>query len=122
MELFSKPHFKLLSNPGVTSLQLLSPHNAPFSRVTITRVTVEPKAVQPPHHHVSSEQIWLAVSGSGVLLLADGQRHPFSAGEVARFAEGETHGLENTGTEAFVYISVTSPPIDFSFAYAKEML
>jgi len=117
MELFSPAQFRALVNPGVTSLQLLSPLNSPSTRVTITRVTVEPGAEQEPHRHQSSEQVWVALAGAGTLLLGEGRSAPFRAGEVARFADGDVHGFRNTGREPFVYLSVTSPPIDFSYAY-----
>lgn len=117
MEFLSAADFKELSNPGVTSQQLLSPHNSGSSRVTITRVTVDPGAVQPRHSHDSAEQVWIALSGAGTLLLADEKTRCFGTGEVARFAEGEVHGLDNTGAEPFVYLAVTSPPINFDYAY-----
>lgn len=117
MEFLAPEQFKVLSNPGVVSLQLLSPHNSASNRVTITRVTVAPGAVQPAHRHATSEQIWLAVSGRGTLLLAEGNTHPIAAGEVVRFADGDIHGFQNSGAEPFAYISVTSPPINFSYAY-----
>ncbi len=117
MEFIGPGLFRTLSNPGVTSLQLLSPHNSKSSRVTITRVTVEPGASQPPHAHQASEQIWVALTGSGTLLLANGESRRISAGEVVRFADGDTHGFRNTETEPFVYLSVTAPPIDFGYAY-----
>lgn len=117
MEFIAPGQFWTLSNPGVTSLQLLSPHNSRSSRVTITRVTVEPGASQPPHAHQSSEQIWVALTGSGALLLANGETCRLSAGEVVRFADGDVHGFRNTETEPFVYLSVTAPPIDFRYAY-----
>ena len=117
MEHLTEAHFKRLSNPGVVSLQLLSPHNSGSSRVTITRVAVEPGAVQPRHKHAGSEQVWVALAGSGTLLLANGEVRAFRAGEVVRFADGEEHGFENTGVEAFAYLSVTSPPINFEHAY-----
>ncbi len=120
MEFLTHDRFRALSNPGVTSLQLLSPHNSASNRVTITRVTVEPTAVQPTHKHAASEQIWLAISGTGTLLLAEGKTQTFAAGEVVRFADGDIHGFQNSGTEPFVYISVTSPPINFSYAYKVE--
>ena len=120
MEFLTSNEFKELSNPGVTSLQLLSPHNSPSSRVTITRVTVEPGAVQEPHHHATSEQIWIAVSGTGLLLLGQKKTMEIQAGEVVRFADGDTHGIHNTSTAAFVYLSVTSPPINFSSAYKEQ--
>lgn len=117
MEFITLGHFRALANPGVTSLQLLSPHNSKSSRVTITRVTVEPGACQPPHAHESSEQIWVALTGSGTLLLANGETRHISTGEVVRFADGDVHGFRNTESEPFVYLSVTAPPIDFRYAY-----
>jgi quercetin dioxygenase-like cupin family protein len=120
MELLSEGDFTLLSNPGVASLQLLSPHNSQSKRVTITRVTVEPGAEQPPHRHSASEQIWLALEGSGELLLGEGKTAPFKHGQVARFADGDVHGFRNTGAQRFVYLSVTSPPINFDYAYKRQ--
>ncbi len=120
MEFLTNAEFKRLSNPGVTSLQLLSPHNSDSARVTITRVTIEPGAVQPRHAHSTSEQTWIALAGSGTLLLGDDRSRAFAAGEVARFADGDVHGFENTGAEPFIYLSVTSPPIDFGYAYQQK--
>ena len=119
MEFFTETLFKTLANPGVASVQLLSPHNSRSTRLTVTRVTVEPGATQPRHVHDASEQVWIALSGSGRLLLDGGAAVPFAAGQVVRFAEGDVHGLHNTGVEPFAYLSITSPPIDFSRAYGK---
>lgn len=106
-----------LANPGVTSRQLLSPLSSSSTRLTVTEVHVEAGSTQPRHAHETSEQVWYALEGKARLLLADGAERPFSAGDVARFAEGDVHGLANDGDETFVYLSVTSPPIDFSVAY-----
>ncbi len=119
MEFLTEDDFRVLSNPGVTSIQLLSPHNSTSDRLTITRVVVEPGSEQPRHQHASSEQVWIALAGAGTLLL-DGQREAtFAAGQVVRFADGDVHGFINCGTEPFVYLSVTAPPIDFSYAYQE---
>ena len=120
MEFLAPDSFKRLSNPGVESVQLLSPHNSCSSRVTITSVTVAPGAEQPRHQHEASEQIWIAVAGSGTLLLQDLSTRAFEQGQVVRFEDGDLHGLRNTGTVPFVYISVTAPPINFSYAYQSE--
>jgi len=110
----------LLTNKGVTSRQLLFPENSRSDRVTITRVNLEPGARNPPHRHESSEQIWVALRGSGHLLLENGRREPFAEGDVARFEDNDLHGFENTGESVFEYLSVTSPPVNFRGAYAKE--
>lgn len=120
MEFLEPADFKVLANPGVVSEQLLSPHNSTSTRVTITRVTMQSGAVSPRHKHATSEQIWIGVSGTGELLLADGIERRFTAGQVARFADGDIHGARNEGPVPFVYISVTSPPINFDYAYKEH--
>ena len=117
MEFIGRDRIRALQNPGVISRQLLCPTNSASQRATITEVHLEVGASQPRHTHTQSEQIWYALKGSGKLLLAEGAEQAFCAGDVARFAEGDVHGLANDGTEEFVYLSVTAPPLDFSYAY-----
>jgi len=120
MEIIRSASITTLSNSGVRSEQLLFPENSASRRVTITRVTLPPGAVNPPHRHAASEQIWVALEGRGTLLL-DGERtEPFAAGDVVRFEDGDLHGFRNAADAQFVYLSVTSPPINFRAAYAKD--
>jgi len=120
MEFLDHDSFKHLCNPGVQSTQLLSPHNSASNRITISSVTVDPGAEQPRHAHKSSEQIWIALEGSGTLLLKDETTKEFHQGQVVRFGDGEIHGFQNSGNTPFKYISITSPPINFSYAYKSE--
>ncbi len=117
MEFIKNLDIKILSNPGVESHQLLNPENSKSERVTITKVVVQSGAEQPRHIHETSEQIWVAVKGKGTLLLADDKEHLFEPGDVVRFADGDVHGLKNESQDVFEYISVTSPPINFGYAY-----
>lgn len=110
-----------LANPGVVSRQLLNPDNSSSERVTITQVHIEAGAYQPRHYHKASEQIWVAVKGTGKLLLDNNKEMNFSSGDVVRFADGDIHGLLNTGDSEFVYLSVTAPPIHFGYAYNEKM-
>ena len=120
MEIVRKNAITTLSNSGVQSEQLLFPENSPSRRVTLTRVTVQPGAINPPHRHPASEQIWVALEGSGILLLEDDRREPIAAGDVVRFADGDLHGFSNSGEMPFVYLSVTSPPVNFRAAYSRD--
>ena len=120
MEFIAARDIKVFSNSGVESQQLLFPENSSSSRVTITRVTVAPGASSPVHRHETSEQVWVALSGEGTLLLGDGQTRPIRAGDVVRFADGDLHGIENTNALPFVYMAVTAPPINFRQAYARS--
>ena len=119
MEFIPAASIEALANAGVESRQLLFPDNSSSARITITQVTIPQGATNPRHRHSTSEQVWVALQGSGSLLLADGATRSFAAGDVARFEDGEVHGFHNTGTEAFVYLSVTSPPLNFRAAYAR---
>lgn len=117
MEFIKNSEIKVLSNPGIESFQLLNPENSKSKRVTITKVIVQSGAEQPRHTHETSEQIWIATKGKGMLLLADNKEQLFEAGDVVRFADGDIHGLKNDSQKVFEYISVTSPPINFGYAY-----
>jgi mannose-6-phosphate isomerase-like protein (cupin superfamily) len=77
-------------------------------------------AVNPRHRHQASEQVWVALEGSGILLLDDERTEPFTAGDVVRFADGDLHGFRNDKDMPFVYLSVTAPPVNFREAYAKD--
>lgn len=120
MEFIKSEEIVSLSNPGVVSRQLLNPDNSASTRVTITEVHLEPGACQPRHSHEASEQIWYALQGSGTLLLARESESPFRAGDVARFADQDIHGLRNDGETEFIYLSVTAPPIHFGYAYSQK--
>ena len=118
MEIIRRDQIPVLSKSGLTSHQLLFPENSASTRLTITKVIVDPGAVNTRHRHAASEQVWVALQGAGILLLADDATTPFSAGDVVRFADGDVHGFRNTGTAPFEYLAVTAPPINFRDAYA----
>ena len=90
-----------------------------YHSITITEVHLKSNAKQSRHSHEFSEQIWYALKGNGRLLLANDNEQKFTEGDVVRFEAGDIHGLYNDSDEEFVYISVTTPPIDFSYAYKE---
>lgn len=120
MEFINRESIQELSNPGVVSKQLLNSENSNSKQVTITEVHLEVGASQPRHKHNTSEQIWYALQGTGKLLLADEKEMIFKAGDVVRFSKNDIHGLLNNSDTEFVYISITSPPIDFGYAYISK--
>jgi quercetin dioxygenase-like cupin family protein len=60
----------------------------------------------------------VALRSNGLLLLGSDATAPFAEGDVVRLAEGDVHGFENAGSVEFVYLSVTSPPVNFRAAYS----
>lgn len=119
MQFISKESIMDLKNSGVTSRQLLCPNNSNSNKVTITEVHLQPNAEQPRHRHENAEQIWYCMKGHGKLLLDDTEQN-FTAGDVVRFEQNDVHGLKNHSGGELVYLSVTSPPVDFSYAYTKS--
>lgn len=119
MEFISGKEIQGLVNPGVVSRQLLNPENSQSQRVTLTEVHLEPGACQPRHSHQTSEQVWYALAGQGTLLLGEGKALPFCRGDVVRFVQGEIHGLKNDAPGEFVYLAVTTPPLNFRGAYQE---
>ncbi len=120
MEFIPKDEIKVLKADFQDSHQLLWDENSNSQRVTITKVFVHPGKVNGRHQHPHSEQIWVALSGKGTLLLDGDKTMSFEAGDVVRFEEGDTHGIFNDSDEEFCYLSVTAPPINFRYAYDKE--
>jgi mannose-6-phosphate isomerase-like protein (cupin superfamily) len=107
----------VLARANATSRQLVWPGDAPDARVSVTRVTVARGGEQPRHAYADAEQIWIIEQDPAELLLTDDRSCPVEAGEVARTPAGETHGLRNSGSEPFVYVAITTPPVDFRGAY-----
>jgi quercetin dioxygenase-like cupin family protein len=108
---------EVLEGPGKRSAQIVSAHNAPEARITVTRVVLRPGAVSPRHHHDEAEQTWIIEGGVARLLTENGSSEELVAGDVVITKPGETHGIENTGTEDFVYLTVTTPPEDMAKFY-----
>lgn len=120
MEFISKEGIKVLKADFQDSHQLLWDENSSSQRVTITKFFVHPGKVNGRHQHPHSEQIQIARSGKGTLLLEGEKTIPFEAGDVIRFEDEDTHGIFNDSAEEFCYLSVTAPPINFRYAYDKE--
>ena len=120
MDFIPKASITALTSESQVSHQLLWNENSASERITITKVHVFPGKSNARHKHDTSEQIWIALKGRGRLLLEDGETKEFAEGDVVRFSDGDTHGIMNESDEEFVYISVTSPPINFRYAYSGE--
>lgn len=120
MDFISKRDITILKSDFQDSHQLIWNENSSSERITITKVYVKPGKTNGRHKHEHSEQIWIAIKGTGTLLLDNDETKEFIEGDVVRFADGDIHGITNNSSEEFVYISVTSPPINFRYAYKGE--
>jgi len=119
MQHIKRNDIPVLQNSGVSSEQLLFPETSPEAKATITRVTVPVGKMNPRHSHEHSEQVWVVLSGHGTLLLEGTNDTRVEYGDVLRFAPGDVHGFFNSGEDPFVYMSVTTPPLNFRSAYER---
>jgi mannose-6-phosphate isomerase-like protein (cupin superfamily) len=83
---------------------------------------MEPGSVSERHAHAHSEQIWIVQRGEGILLLGNEQTEVLRGGDIVRTPAEEIHGVSNGGKEPLVYLAVTVPPQNFSFAYDTATL
>ena len=122
MEMIRRDEVLTLANRGVRSEQLLSPENSRSTRVTVTRVTVSPggHAGRGTRMRTPSRFGWRCAGMPGSCWKGPQWRHSARATS-SRFSAGDVHGLENSGAGDFVYLAVTSPPINFRPAYAAEV-
>ena len=109
----------MLRNPGVESVQLVWARNAPGARITVTRVTMQPGAEQAPHAHDRAEQTWIVESGDATVLAGEGRSFAVAAGDVVITPAGCSHGLVNGNAGPFIYLTITTPPQDFTAVYGK---
>ncbi|ERL25371.1 cupin domain-containing protein [Mitsuokella sp. oral taxon 131] len=61
------------------------------------------------HEHPEGDDFWVCVQGEGVFFPAPGEEVPVAKGDLIISAKGMCHGLRNTGTEDFIFVSVVAP-------------
>lgn len=72
----------------------------------IVWLSLEPGDSIGVHQHVSNEDLYVIVSGTGTLTDADGKEYAVKPGDINIARKGDSHGLANTGAEPLVFISV----------------
>ena len=66
------------------------------------------------HGHAQADDIWICIQGEGVFYPTPGEERPIAVGDVIVSAKGMCHGMKNTGTEDFIFVSILAPvPADF---------
>ena len=70
------------------------------------RVVLPPGSSIGYHQHIGNTEPYYILRGNGVFMDADGSRIPVGPGDVCRIACGESHGMENTGTEDVEFMAL----------------
>jgi len=107
---------------GQVSYLLLSPGQFGSTRMAITLVECDAGSEQPMHSHPEAEQVYVIVTGDGVMRVDD-EDQPVGPGSLVFIPPGANHAIRNVGRDQLTYVSATSPPFRMPelgsvFAYA----
>lgn len=101
---------------GQISYLLLTEGEAASRNLSITWVEGEPGSEQLPHAHPDSEQVYVIVSGRGLMHVA-GEEQEVGPGTLVFIPKNAQHRIRNVGSEKLSYVSATSPPFDATGLY-----
>ncbi len=77
-------------------------------RLLVGLNTFEPGQEHRLHAHTGMDKMYHVLAGSGLFLLADGDR-PMSAGDMLIAPADLSHGIRNDGAERLVVLAVLAP-------------
>lgn len=108
---------------GQVSYLLLNKDILGAKNLLVTWVEGATGSEQPPHRH-EIEQVYVIVSGRGLMTINDEQRE-VTAGTLVFIPPGSLHSIRNIGDEILRFISAASPaidlpPADSPFAYTER--
>ena len=76
---------------------------------SVAEATVPPGAATIEHHHCTTEEVYLFVSGAGRMRLGD-EEAGVCGGDTVVIPPGVRHKLSNEGTEPLVLLCCCAPP------------
>lgn len=96
---------------GALSKALVRPETCGSKRIDFRISCYQPMAYVQEHVHQVQEQVYHVLQGEGLLTL-DGRRMLLRKDEYVFVPPGVHHGFTNNGTDALVFLVVTSPVED----------
>jgi len=82
-----------------------------LSAISSAFVSVDPGAISPRHWHDATEEIYMIVSGCGMIYLGESTQR-VSPGDCVSIPLGLVHAIGNPGPEPLLMWVATSPPYD----------
>ena len=96
---------------GQDSYLLLTRGQFGSQNLTITWVDCAPGSEQRLHSHEPQEQVYVIVSGKG-LMKVEGDEREVGAGTMVFVPPRSEHAIRNIGDETLTYVSATAPPFE----------
>lgn len=109
---------------GQDSYLLLKRGQFGSRNLVVTWVDCQPGGEQQMHVHGVEEQVYIVVSGRGLMKTGD-EEQEVSAGTLIFVPPGTAHAIRNTGADTLTFVSAASPPMDVDalsdyFAYKPQ--
>ena len=89
---------------GVTKQILIGPDDGSHE-IIMRYFSVEPGGNTPSHEHGFPHLVRIE-KGDGVVIDAQGNEHPLSAGQFVYVVDDEVHGFRNVGSDPFDFICI----------------
>ena len=105
---------------GLFSHILLQKNDVPDTRLSITWVEIEPGAAQKPHTH-DPEQAYIIVQGRGNMTVA-AESCLVARGDIVHIPANAEHWIENIGERDLIYVSASTPALNFETLYDSGSL
>jgi uncharacterized cupin superfamily protein len=99
--------FEIPSTSDIATAYLTSPLGLTGMKANVRRL--EPEQAVPAHTEGTQEELFVPISGPAALLI-DGDRHPLSAGDIARVGPDVPRSAVNDGDQAALWVMIGGPP------------
>ncbi len=84
-----------------------------------TEHVLEPGERSVKHHHKETEETYYVGSGEGCIIVGN-KRHEVKARDYVLVHTGQSHRIENTGSEPLIILSTKNRPRSFKDFYKDE--
>jgi mannose-6-phosphate isomerase-like protein (cupin superfamily) len=98
-----------ITKDGSIIRELMHPSTHKAKRQSLAEATVPRNQSTKPHLHITSEEIYHVLAGSGTMQLGD-KNFPIRKGDSICIAPGEIHCLTNTELPDLVILCCCTPP------------
>ncbi|MBV1921083.1 MAG: cupin domain-containing protein [Pseudomonadales bacterium] len=98
-----------VTKDGSIIRELMHPSTHKAKKQSLAEAIIRRGQSTKPHLHVSSEEIYHVLAGSGSMQLGD-KNFPIQEGDSICIAPGEIHYLTNTGLPDLVILCCCTPP------------
>ena len=113
MIIVNRHHAAVIKTPHGSEIRpLMDRTTSPIERCSLAEEVLPVGAAVGKHHHTETEEVYYILHGAGRMRVGDEEREVV-AGDAVFIPRGQTHTLENTGTEPMTILLVCGPAYSY---------